>query len=810
MDKGEFQPADKDLELCDLPDSLLLEVFSFLSAEQLGNVSRTCFRFCRVVRDDLLWKDLFYRHYKIPAAVTMHPGATTWREEYVRLHDQSPAVLCEEVKKHKDQVLHVSFSHNGKMFATSSKDGRIMVWNTDYPCTLRFSANMTKDFSWRYTQFSQFNKTDTLLLVSGVHYGNMNTSGEIAVFDLKDFEPQCRVVNKPYDVFGTWYDTQHLLSGTLYWTGHLNSISALWLNKASQAVESERESVMMCLYRFQNINASSIRTIMVADCPLSTAPPLAAKAVCEKCGRPQLESGFSALSASGAENLNTNNSNVCDKVSGLKTRSVRGMDATACDENDGQESEQSTCEQPSKMEWTDNTGNGAVEVEDRCCFCQNSKLDSDMRDHTKRDGVRDADRDSACDAEYRDGGASPQPVRVRLKQGTGHCPVHFPLLPMNLRLQQGAAQQSLNSDADSADPSLNGAETSVNMWCCCQKVSCTNTSPPAGRQHGQQKPAKALLIKNGVNLSAQPSTYRSQEQCSTTRDLSQARLDPPQARPDPSQATPNPSQAKPEPSQARPDPTQGTPDPSQTRWFASVPCIPGLAGGSSRKCEQTEKLLIFTMGEETYTPHLIGIKRMRLQELLGQRVGGEGLSSSGESRLLPNVDENLQGMDRPKDEVDHIINMHGHIVGMALSPDHRYLYVNSRQWPHNYTIHKVLEPPPIAQEIDIHVIDLQTLTEVGTIMRSHKAYTPNDECFFLFLDISDHYVASGAEDKHGYLWDRHYGVSLSRFPHTDVVNGVAFNPQDEEMLVTVSDDFRIKIWRSRRQMRQLGLPLTSP
>jgi F-box/WD-40 domain protein 5 len=71
----------------------------------------------------------------------------------------------------------------------------------------------------------------------------------------------------------------------------------------------------------------------------------------------------------------------------------------------------------------------------------------------------------------------------------------------------------------------------------------------------------------------------------------------------------------------------------------------------------------------------------------------------------------------------------------------RYLYVNCRQWPHNYTIDDPLEPPPIAQEIDIHVIDLLTFREVGMVMRSHKAFTPNDECFFLFLDVSPSYVA---------------------------------------------------------------------
>lgn len=91
------------------------------------------------------------------------------------------------------------------------------------------------------------------------------------------------------------------------------------------------------------------------------------------------------------------------------------------------------------------------------------------------------------------------------------------------------------------------------------------------------------------------------------------------------------------------------------------------------------------------------------------------------------------------------------------------------------------------------------------MLRSHKAYTPNNECFFIFLDVCEEYVASGAEDKHGYLWDRHYGVCLAKFPHIDVVNSVAFNPKDPQMLVTTSDDHTIKIWRSKSKVRQLDL-----
>lgn len=61
----------------------------------------------------------------------------------------------------------------------------IQVWNSSYPCTLKYQHDM-KEFSWKYTQFTQFNSSDTLLLVSGVHFGsNLSTSGEIAVFTLQ-------------------------------------------------------------------------------------------------------------------------------------------------------------------------------------------------------------------------------------------------------------------------------------------------------------------------------------------------------------------------------------------------------------------------------------------------------------------------------------------------------------------------------------------------------------------------------------------------------------------------------------------------
>lgn len=41
-------------------------------------------------------------------------------------------------------------------------------------------------YSWKYAQFSQFNESDTLLLISGIHSAKLHsTSGVIAVFNIE-------------------------------------------------------------------------------------------------------------------------------------------------------------------------------------------------------------------------------------------------------------------------------------------------------------------------------------------------------------------------------------------------------------------------------------------------------------------------------------------------------------------------------------------------------------------------------------------------------------------------------------------------
>ncbi|XP_071097466.1 F-box/WD repeat-containing protein 5-like [Haliotis cracherodii] len=604
-----------------LPDDLLLKIFSNLPVADLARASYTCQRWFQVSLDDLLWKGLFYHHWHIAPSVPMAPGKHSWRQEFKRLYYYTPVLESENIGKHKDQVLHVSFSHNGQLFATCSKDGTVKVWTSSYPATLKFEHDM-KEFTWKYTQFSNFNESDTLLLVSGVHFGNMSTSGEIAVFSLtQNFELQCRVINKPYDVFGTWYDDTHLLSGNLHWTRQLNSCSALWLNKASQSIESERESVVMRLFRFLNTNASSIRTIMISKNLTDSKLDMAVNAE-----KPAQEPVWGKADMNGE-------SQACVKVMENSVHSVTSQTGSRQD-----------------------IGN---QINGRIIYRPEYWEAEEVMNHSMECSLRQVEIEAAlpcacCDS---DDDMSPQPNN------------QFYGFPDNCRL-----------------PTNNTSE-------------------------------KHNTIKQKVS-------------------------------------------------------------------------------------EQCDKLLIFTMGSLTYTPHQIGIKR--IDSLKGDSTVGQSHCGDGGVRfLLPDVDENNHGVDRPYDSVDEIFDMDGHIIGMSLSPDHRYLYVNSRPWPPGYEICNPLQPPPIAQEIDVHVIDLCKMKEVGTMLRSHKAFTPNDECFFIFLDVCEEYVASGAEDKHGYIWDRHYGICLHRFPHSDVVNCVAFNPVDSEVLITVSDDNTIKIWRSKNQEKQI-------
>ncbi|KAI4873542.1 hypothetical protein NFI96_027182 [Prochilodus magdalenae] len=580
-----------------LPDSLVLEIFLHLPHTAVLRAGLTCRHWFAVSRDEFLWKELFYSYYRIPRSVPRHPAAVSWYKEFKRLYDCIPCVEVQTLKGHHDQVLHLAFSHRGHRFSSCSKDCTVKLWDTESPdgtISLVHSSSM-RQFNWGYTQFSQFNCDDTLLLVSGVYLGpHQSSSGEIAVISLENYTLLSRVRNKPYDVFGCWLNETHLISGNLHWIGNMTSCTVLWLNKAFQDIESENVNVVKRLFKIQNINASTIRTVMVAHCRRHDSPDL-----------------------------------LLDYEAQSQAR------AQAQQHGDSQQS------QPMLFDL------GASDSEDE---------DDEGDEEDERDEMR--------------------------------CSAHLPHL---------------------SPPRLE------------------HLRHVGGLQSASERELEARLAQLMISRRTKPQ--------------------------DPSLVSPS---------------------------------APGEG--------EDKTYLLFTTGSLTYSPHQIGIKRIMPDQMTtcGPVLGKERSS------------------EEFFDSLDHVIDIHGHIIGMGLSPDHRYLYVNSRAWPAGCVISDPMSPPPIAEEIDLHVIDLKSLREERRCLRAHRAFTPNDECFFIFLDVSRDFVASGAEDKHGYIWDRHYNICLARLQHDDVVNSVAFSPADQELLLSASDDSTIKVWRSSRMVRLAQRPPRPP
>ncbi|KAL9989008.1 hypothetical protein ACROYT_G003512 [Oculina patagonica] len=150
---------------------------------------------------------------------------------------------------------------------------------------------------------------------------------------------------------------------------------------------------------------------------------------------------------------------------------------------------------------------------------------------------------------------------------------------------------------------------------------------------------------------------------------------------------------------------------------------------------------------------------------------------------------------------DHCVETNGHIIGMSLSPDHQYLYVNCRpfQQQNDAFGNKIDQShPEISNDITLKVYSLSTYELVG-VHSGHQAYTGKYYCAFIYGDVADKLVTSGAEDHCAHVWNRHFGAKLATLKgHSDIVNCVAFNPVNQEMLVSASDDHTIRVWKSRQ------------
>ena len=80
-----------------------------------------------------------------------------------------------------------------------------------------------------------------------------------------------------------------------------------------------------------------------------------------------------------------------------------------------------------------------------------------------------------------------------------------------------------------------------------------------------------------------------------------------------------------------------------------------------------------------------------------------------------------------------------HVKSFVIS--FRYIYVNVRKWPNDFQITEPFKPAEIQEEIDMHVIDLVTMRDLGALHRGHRGLTREDCCFLIYIDVCEQYVA---------------------------------------------------------------------
>ncbi|OWF54111.1 F-box/WD repeat-containing protein 5-like [Mizuhopecten yessoensis] len=236
-----------------LTDGILLVIMSFLDAKSLMSAAKTCKHWYRVAHDNSLWKDLVINKVsskdwqkRVLAKVEeeyrqgeRRPHGT-WKVEYVRMEDEAPLVLSETLEGHTDEIYHINFSASGNLFSTTGRDASVRVWKFGYPCTL-YAENTDLDSILVYTRFSDFNQSETLLLVAGIASYIMGADSCTLILSVKGLEILYAVSGSNANFRGCWLDDTAFLNGTYIFTPSGNRRFLIKKHKVTERRKSDQK-----------------------------------------------------------------------------------------------------------------------------------------------------------------------------------------------------------------------------------------------------------------------------------------------------------------------------------------------------------------------------------------------------------------------------------------------------------------------------------------------------------------------------------------------------------------------------------------
>ncbi|VDK67001.1 unnamed protein product, partial [Onchocerca ochengi] len=212
-------------------------------------------------------------------------------------------------------------------------------------------------------------------------------------------------------------------------------------------------------------------------------------------------------------------------------------------------------------------------------------------------------------------------------------------------------------------------------------------------------------------------------------------------------------------------------DGSSITYAACCPCF----------CHENDhRLLMYATGDNEFSPpHRIAFKIVD-GNMIAEKINPEmeswpkreERSSSRRLRQSEFEETQLSAVMSMVDFPDHIIDMKAHIMGMTLSLDQKYLYVNVTH--DNYG-----GSSRFAYLAEICVINLSTMIIEKSYIGHFATCVERFGC-----SVGGHYVASASVDG-GRIWSREYHCVVGELPHAGGAAAVALNPVDGTMAVSV-------------------------
>eukprot|EP00698_Gefionella_okellyi_P011547 TRINITY_DN3049_c0_g1_i1.p1 TRINITY_DN3049_c0_g1~~TRINITY_DN3049_c0_g1_i1.p1 ORF type:complete len:438 (-),score=70.20 TRINITY_DN3049_c0_g1_i1:1277-2590(-) len=115
-----------------LPDELWLNIVRFLASDSsaVTAFARVCKRFHSIGSDDYSWRALFSTMWP-KSFEKLQINKRQWKNEF-----QTAALVAKSEKlcltTHRDEVLGLAFSNNGKYLSSVGRDGRCCIWSITY------------------------------------------------------------------------------------------------------------------------------------------------------------------------------------------------------------------------------------------------------------------------------------------------------------------------------------------------------------------------------------------------------------------------------------------------------------------------------------------------------------------------------------------------------------------------------------------------------------------------------------------------------------------------------------------------------